>query len=100
MSATVSSSRVAAAAYKRALQIYKVLDTPAVQHIVSYMEANRDVEARDLTTNHYSKPTILKYIRVLVRLQLVRRDRLGSEVSYRLNYDRLDNINAAAARLL
>lgn len=79
-----------------AANVYDTLTMPIVQHILYYLEQERDVQASRMVSSNYRYHTILKYLRKLETLKLVRKERLGNEVSYRLNHARLDLINTAA----
>jgi predicted MarR family transcription regulator len=95
-----SPTKIAVSAYSQASEVFEVVSNPIVIHIMNLLERRRNLLALDLTSGEYKVPLILKYLRRMEAIGLVRKDKLGREISYILNHDRLDTINAAAARLL
>ena len=93
-------SKVATTAYEEALQLFKVMSSPGSIYILSKLEKHREMSASELTCTQYNNDQVLYHIRKLSKLKLVRVDKLGRSVTYKLNYDRLDAVNAAAARIL
>lgn len=96
----IVTSKIASGAYSKAAEVFSMMSLPIVLHILSQLERERDVASRRIVTSEFKYHTVLKYLRKLETIFLVRKERLGSEVTYRLNYDRLETVNSAAARLL
>jgi Fe2+ or Zn2+ uptake regulation protein len=73
-----------------------------VLHIlkVAINSIHRDIEFSEFNTSKFSEKTVYNTLRLLVKEKIFSKSRLGNEVTYRLDHDRLETINAAAARLL
>ena len=93
-------SKIAVNAYNVGLEVFETVSNPIVLHLMATLEFRRNLLAVELTTAEYKVPLVLKYLRKMQAIGLIRKDRLGSETTYILDHDRLDTINAAAARLL
>ena len=93
-------SKIAVSAYAKGAEVFETVNNPIVLHLMTTLEFRRNLLAVELTTDDYKVPLVLKYLRKMEAIGLIRKDKLGRETSYILNHDRLDIINAAAARLL
>jgi hypothetical protein len=67
----------------------------ASQHVLRGLECNRDMTSDQLAGNGVSKDRCQRVLRRMELIRLVRKNRLGNEVLYNLNYDILDRITAA-----
>lgn len=84
--------------YHNVLDVCRLLETPVVRHIITCLGNWGDTSTRNLVTREYKTHTTLKYLRQLEAIHLVRKERLGSEVTYKLNNERLARINDAIFR--
>ena len=74
----------------------------SVLHIlhVAINSVHRDIEFAEFSSMKFSEKSLYNALRLLVKEKIMTKSRLGNEVTYRLDHDRLETINAAAARLL
>ncbi len=94
------NSKLALAAYKRAVDVFKTMTSPASIHILARMEKEAEVKAMELVTSTHKYRIILRHLKKLESLSIIRKERLGNDVAYKLNHGRLEVVNSAAARIL
>lgn len=74
------------------VQVCTLLSQPIVVHIIDRLSDGRDVTARYLISSQFSYHTILKYLRGLMSVGIVRKEHLGTEVTYKMNNARFNTV--------
>ncbi|WP_287101330.1 hypothetical protein [Hydrotalea sp. AMD] len=94
------SIQSATAAHRAALTIFTVITNPTAVHVINYLQREKEGTIREMETDEMNISRIRKAVSNLIDIGVVRRESVGTNVYYKLIYEKLGRINSAAARIL